>query len=89
MYYHYCQGKSFQECFQSLKHCFGDQSPSKTTVIRWFRQFMPGARTLEDDNRCSRMATTVTSGNVSRVETLIKKDSKMTYAKIQDIMKIS
>ena len=32
MYYDYCQGKSFQECFQSLKHCFGDQSPPKATI---------------------------------------------------------
>ena len=50
---------------------------------------MSGARTLEDDDRCSRMATTVTSENVCRVESLIKKDPKMTYAEIQDIMKIS
>ena len=51
MYYDYCQGKSCQECFHSLKHCFGDQSPSKAM---WFRQFMSGARTLEDDDRCGR-----------------------------------
>ena len=89
MNYNYFQGKSFQECFQSLKHCFGDQSPSKATTSRWFRQFMSGARTLEDDDRCGRMATAVTPENVSRVESLIKKDPKMTYAEIQDIMKIS
>ena len=35
------------------------------------------------------MATTVIHENVSRVECLIKKDPKMTYAEIQDIMKIS
>ena len=81
--------KSFQECFQSLKHCFGHQSPSKATVFRWFRQFMSGARTLEDDDRCGRMATTVTPENVPRVESLIKEDPKMTNAEIQDIMKIS
>ena len=79
----------FKECFQSLKRCFGDQSPPKATVFRWFRRFMFGERTLEDDDRCGRMATTVTPENVSRVEPLIKKDPKMTYAKIHDIMKIS
>ena len=89
VYYDYCQGKSFQECFQSLKHCLGDQSPPKATVFRWFRQFMSGARPLEDDDRCGRTATTVTPENVSRVESLIKKDPKMAYAEIQDIMKIS
>ena len=43
---------------------------------------------LKDDDRCGRMATTVTPEN-SRVESLIKKDPTMTYAEIQDIMKIS
>ena len=89
MYYDYCQGKSFQECFHSLKHYFGDQSPSKATVFKWFRLSMSGARTLEDDDRCGRIATTVTPENISRVESLVKKDPKMAYAVIQDIMKIS
>ena len=89
MYYDCCQGTFFQECFQGLKHCFGDQSPSKATVFRWFRQFMSGASALEDDDRCGRVATTVTPENVSRVESLIKKDPKMAYTEIQGIMKIS
>ena len=88
-YYDYCQGKTFQECFQSLKHCFGDQSPSEATIFRWFRQFMSGARTLEDDDSCGRMATTVTQEDVPMVKSLIKKDPKMAYTEIQDIMKIS
>ena len=50
---------------------------------------MSGERTLKDDDRCGRMATTVTPENVSRVEVLIKKDPKMTYTEIRDIMKIS
>ena len=50
---------------------------------------MSGARTLKNDDRYVRMARTVTPENVSRVESLIKKDPKMTYAEIQDIMKIS
>ena len=89
MHYDYCRGKSFQECFQSLKHCFGDQSPPTATVFRWFREFMPGERMLGDDDRCGQMATTVTPENVSRVESLIKKDPKLAYTEIQDIMKIS
>ena len=50
---------------------------------------MSRVRTLEDDDRCGRMATTVTPENISRVDSLIKKDPKMAYAEIQDIMKIS
>ena len=88
MYYDFCQGKSFQECFQSLKYCFGDQSPAKATVFRWFLNSCLERERLEDDDRCGRMATTVTTENVSRVESLIQKDPKMTYAEIQDIVKI-
>ena len=50
---------------------------------------MSGARTLEDHDRCGQIAMTVTPENVSRIESLIKKDPKMTYAEIRDIMKIS
>ena len=50
---------------------------------------MSRARTLENDDRCGRMATTVTLENAFRVESLIKKDPKMAYAEIQNIMKIS
>ena len=44
---------------------------------------------MEDDDRCGRMATTVAPEGISRVESLIKKDQKMTYAEVQGIMKIS
>ena len=44
---------------------------------------------MEDDDRCGRIATTVTPEDVPRVESLIKKDPKMAYGEIQDIMKIS
>ena len=77
MYYDCCQGKSFQECFQSLKHCFGDQSV-QSHCFQLVQMF--GVRTFKDDDRCGRIAKTVTPENVSRVESLIKKDPKITYA---------
>ena len=44
-------------------------------------KFMSVVRTLDDHDRCGRMTTTVTQENVSRVGSLIKKDTKMIYAK--------
>ena len=44
---------------------------------------------MEDGDRCGQMATTVTQEDVSRVESLTKKNPKMAYAEIQNIMKIS
>ena len=48
---------------------------------------MSGARTLEDDDRCGRIAMTVTPEDVPRVQFLIKKDARMANAEIH-IMKI-
>ena len=71
-----------------FKTLFLRSIPVQSHCFRWFRQFMSGERALEDDDRCGRMATTVTPENVSKVESLIK-DPKMTYSEIHDIMKIS
>ena len=79
----------FSRVLSKFKTLFWRSISVQSHCFRWFRQFMSGARTLEDHGRCGRMATAVTPENVSRVESLIKKDPKMTYAEIQDIMKIS
>ena len=42
-----------------------------------------------DSSRLELMATTVTPENVSGAESLSKKDPKIAYAEIHDIMKIS
>ena len=44
---------------------------------------------LEDDGLCGQTAMTVTPQNVSRTESLINRDPKMTYTEIQDIIEIS
>ena len=82
MYYAYCQGKSFQECFQSLKHCLEINLRPKPL-------FSGGS-----DNSCLererwKTMTVVVEWqrhsppeNVSMVEPLIKKDPKMEYAEM-------
>ena len=43
---------------------------------------------LEDNDRCGRNSASSTPQNISRVESLIKVDQRLTYVEIQDIMKI-
>ena len=51
------------------------------TVFRWFGQCMSGARALEDEDCCGRIATAITVPEiVSRVEPLVKKDPKFTIS---------
>ena len=76
--YEYCWRKSFQEWFQSLKYCFGDIPLSKATVSRWFWQCVSTARMLEDNDCCGCMVMTITPEVVPRIESLVKKDPKIT-----------
>ena len=89
MYYDYCQGKSFSRVLSKFKTLFGRSISVQSHCFQVVRQFMSGVRTLENDDHCGRMAMTITPENISRVMSLIKKDPKMTYTEIQDIMKIS
>ena len=40
--YDFLGGKPYQECFLSLAICFGDKSPAKSTVTKWYREFQFG-----------------------------------------------
>ena len=53
MYYDYCQGKSFQQCFQSLSNCFG-------YILRRDPQFTSGTRIFGSTERCLKTVTVVT-----------------------------
>ena len=57
MYYDYCQGKSFQQCLQSLSNFSGDHSPSWSTDHKWYKEFQFGRTTFEDSDRCGKFVT--------------------------------
>ena len=85
----FSQGKSCQECFDGLKKYFGDQSPSKLAMFRWYKHFGNGQLTLDDSDRCGRLFSVVTQENVSKVRKLISKDQRITYQEIEYTLKIS
>lgn len=89
IYYDYLQGKSFQQSLSSLAQCFGDQSPSRTTVFRWYKEFQFGRTTLADDDRYGRPVTVSTEQNVAMVRSLIKEDPRIMKEQMQDTLKLS
>ena len=52
MYYDDRQRKSFQPSFQSQSNCFGDQSPSRSTVHHWCKEFQFDRTTFENSDHC-------------------------------------
>ena len=56
----YWQMKSYQQWIQGIQKCFWNQSPSNTTVNRWYRHFRSGQTPLKDNDRCGRILTSAT-----------------------------
>ena len=52
LYYDYHQGKFFQQNFQSLSNCLGDQSALRSTVHDWCKEFHFGRTKFEFSNCC-------------------------------------
>ena len=48
IYYDYCQGKFFQQCFQSLSGCFVNHSPSWSAVHKWYKELQFCRMMFED-----------------------------------------
>ena len=87
IYYDYCRNLSPKECLDELITAFGDRSPDKDTVYRWFNDFKFGRDSIADETRSGRPSTAVNETNVCAVEKLIKEDRRTTYEHILDEIK--
>jgi len=77
------------ECYNEMRGCFGDNSPSLRTIQRWYLQFRRGVLTLEDDPRSGRPHEAVTQNNIDAIRKLIEQDRHISYRMIEHILKIS
>ncbi|GFW90414.1 histone-lysine N-methyltransferase SETMAR [Trichonephila clavipes] len=47
IFYDFKAGLNQKECIQRLQLSFGDKSPYRTTVFRWFKEFCSGHKDEE------------------------------------------
>lgn len=87
IFYDYCRNLIPKECLDQLTTVFGDLSPDKATIYRWFNEFKWGRDSLDDETRTGRPPTAVNESNVIAVEKLIKQDRRITYELILDEIK--
>ena len=83
MYHNYRQRKSFQQYFHSLSHCFGDYSPSWSTVQKGYKELHFSRTTFQDSDRCGQPLTVATEQNVAKVKCPIKEDQWITENEIK------
>lgn len=89
IFYDFTKGLSQQECFESLKKCFGDRAPTLQTVYNWYNEFKRGRKSLKDEPREGRPKTAVTPENIDAVRELIMQDRHVTYLEIEATLGIS
>ena len=91
IFYDFKYGLVESDCLKRLQMAFGEKSPTRATVYRWFAEFKRDRTSLSDEFREGRPKTAVTPQNVDAVRSLIMEDSKCTYrltSNFYDIFKI-
>ena len=72
-----------EECVQWLQLTFGDESPSRATVFRWFKEFSRDPNFLQNEEHTARPPLAVVLDNVSAIRKMLMDDNCWTYKFIQ------
>ncbi|GFU90270.1 uncharacterized protein TNCV_1853031 [Trichonephila clavipes] len=62
---------------------FGDKSPSRATVFRWFKEFCRGRNSFQDEEHTGRTRSAVIPDNVYALRKMLMDDNRCTYQMIQ------
>lgn len=82
IFYNFRRGLTWQQCLEEMKVVLGDESPGRTMVFKWYKEFERGRSNLKDDPREGRPKTAVIQENVDAVRQLIQEDRHVTYHQI-------
>ncbi|XP_014486995.1 PREDICTED: histone-lysine N-methyltransferase SETMAR-like, partial [Dinoponera quadriceps] len=74
---------------RKLEAPFGDNTLKKTQVYKWYKQFLEGRETVENQGHRRRPRTRVTEENIRLVGSLIEGDCRLTVAEIASVVGIS
>ena len=73
----FLMGKNTVQAKQWLEKCYGNSSPSETTIKRWFADFKRGRRDTDDAERSGRPNEAVTSENIKKIHKIVLNDRKV------------
>lgn len=85
----FLMGKNTVQTEQWLEKCYGDSSPSKTTICRWFADFKRGRTDTNDAERSGRPNSAVVPENIKKIRKMILSDRKLKVSEIAEASKIS
>ena len=76
------EGNSPQDIHHRMITVYNDDAPSYATVKRWAIEFKSGRKSLGDDPRSGRPASSVNKENIEAVKALIHKDRRIKFREI-------
>lgn len=88
IFYDFCQGLTGEQCVLRMKETFESDSPSKTTIYRWFQEFRLNRESLCDEKRGGRPAKTVIPANIDAVRELITSERNVTCRELSETLNI-
>ena len=78
-----------QQCIDELNSIFGDETPLRISVYRWYAEFNRCRSSLQDEFRESRPKSVPVPETIDAVRQLILQDRHVTYRKIETTLGIS
>ena len=64
------------ETYEKLRRAYGEKALSRTQVFRWYKAFLDGRESVEEEHRCGRPCTSKTDENVTKVRDLVRSDRR-------------
>ena len=87
IFYNFQRGLTQQQCLDELNSIFGDEAPSRTSVVyRWYGEFNRGRSSLQDEFREGRSKSVVVPETINAVRQLILHDRHVTYREIEALV---
>ncbi|GFW67529.1 uncharacterized protein TNCV_3392001 [Trichonephila clavipes] len=77
--YDFKAGLNLEECVRRLQLAFGEESPCRATVFRWFQEFCSGHKSLQDEEPTESPRSAVIPDNVSVRRKMLLDDNRCTY----------
>ena len=84
MKFQFLQGKKPPEMGTELQKVFGESAPSEPTVRKWYKLFLEGRTSVEDDERSGRPSTATTEDKVEEVRQLLSRDRRQTCEELAE-----
>jgi len=80
---------SVPETFQELQQAYGDSVLSRAQVFGWFKAYLEGRNSIENEPRSGRPSTSKNDENITRVRNLVRSDRRLTVRMIGEQLGLS